>query len=265
MYSARIVNSLASKPPAGVLARGDALAERLPAQESMLQGMGGVFVNRDGDFSLQGREAWLFISIKNRGFRRAYIDRFIEMCEINGIAGHICPVDDPYRYNAMADLRCDTLPEEEAAKIERLSTDITRMAQKALNGKRSTRVDLVKWRDLEADTPAQYRQELTQAFRNGTRVRDILRSHVCSVKPVDSERSFERYSEFFLCEVPVLIHTYYSRGPTLDIYPGPQPKLFWQIELGDLETELPGLTALSRSCRPMLYFDTHDRSGKRLA
>ena len=255
MYSARKINELA-------YGNGLSVADRdLPARESTLSGMGGVLTNRAGDFELQGRDAWIFISIKNRGFNRPYIDRFIDMCEASGVQGHVCPVDDPYRYNAMAELKRDDLPPEEAAKIERLSSDIARMVQKAINGKCTTSVDIVKWADLEAATPPVYREELTRAFREGTRIRDILFEHVSSVKPIETERDFERFAEFFLCEVPVLLYAYYANGATLDIYPGPQPKFFWQIELGAFERELPELTALTRTERPMLYLDTHDRSG----
>jgi hypothetical protein len=263
MYSGRMVNALVD-PALQQGNRADtSVTELVPARECTLTGVGGVLTNRAGDFDLEGRDAWIFISIKNRGFNRPYIDRFIDMCDRCDIRGHVCPVDDPYRYNSMAELERDDLPPEEALKIERLSADISRMVQKAINGRRTTRVDIVKWRDLEEDTPKIYREELTAAFHARTKVRDVLHDHVTSVKPVTSERSFERYAKFFLCEVPVLIYSYYGRGPTLDIYPGPQPKFFWQIEMGLFEDELPQLTALTKSTRPMLYLDTHDRTGKR--
>lgn len=257
MYSARAVNCLSSgaiKPPSL------SPYERIPARESTLPGMGGVLSCRSADFSAKDRVAWLFISIKNRGFSKRYVNRFVSMCEAEGVRGHICPVDDPYRYNAMAELKCDDLPDGEMDKIERLSSDISRMAQKAINGQLSKLVTMVKWCDIEAQTPPEYRQELTRAFKDGTRVRDHLYEHVSSVKPIETERDFERYAEFFLCEVPVLMHAYYGHGATLDIYPGQQPKFFWQIELGVFEEELPKLTAMTRRGRSMLYLDTHDRS-----
>lgn len=237
--------------------------EHLPARECAIPGVGGILINRDGDFDLRGRDAWIFISIKNRGFNRPYINKFIDMCDRLDLRGHICPVDDPYRYNAMAELRCDTLPDTEAAKIERLSSDISRMAQKAINGKLSKNVDIVKWRDLEEATPSLYRAELTRAFNDRTAIYDALHAHVSTVKQFDTERDFERYAAFFLCEVPVLLYAYYGQGPTIDIYPGPQPAFFWQIELGHFARELPELTRLTQAGRPMLYLDTHDRSGMR--
>lgn len=263
MYSARIVNSLAETTADAESVAGFNVSELLPARECILPGIGGVLSNRTGDFDLQGRDAWIFISIKNRGFNRSYIDRFIDMCDGLGLNGHVCAVDDPYRYNSMAELKRDDLPEEEAAKIERLSSDITRMVQKAINGKRTTQVDIVKWRELEANTPPEYRAELTAAFQNGGRIREILYDHISSVKPIETEQDFERFAEFFLCEVPVLIYAYYCNGPTIDIYPGPQPRFFWQIELGLFADELPRLTALTKAGRSMLYLDTHDRSGNR--
>ncbi len=260
MYSARIVNSLAAARPDIAIPLGESVQEMLPATESLFPGLGGVLTNRTSDFDLSGREAWVFISIKNRGFNRPYIDRFIDLCDRSDIIGHVCPVDDPYRYNSMAELERDDLPEEEAAKIERLSTDITRMVQKAINGKRTQNVDIVKWCDLERNTPKKYRAELTAAFHDRTIIRDILYDHINSVKQTNCERSFERYAEFFLCEVPVLLHTYYRNVPTMDIYPGPQPNFFWQIEMGHFEQELPELTALTTAGRSMLYLDTHARS-----
>jgi len=263
MYSARAVNAGVKAYCAPSQSSLSNLGEILPAQEAVLPGFGGVLVNRLGDFALQERQAWIFISIKNRSFNRPYINRFIDMCDQLGLQGHICPVDDPYRYNAMAELQCDHLPDAEAEKIQRLSKDITRMVQKAINGKLTKNVDIVRWCDLEARTPTIYREELTRAFKAGGRIREALRQHIGAVKSFDTERDFERFAEFFLCEVPVLMHTYYNDGPSMDIYPGPQPKFFWEIELGVFESELPELTALTRSgSRSLLYLDTHDRSRK---
>ncbi len=263
MYSSRIVNSSFYKVAGKETGSRFHIDTVLPARECTLPGVGGVLSNRLSDFDLSGREAWMFISIKNRAFDRAYVNRFIEMCEVLGIQGHVCPVDGPYHYNRMAELGRDDLPGEEALKIERLTSDISRMVQKALNGSRTTRVDLVRWCDLEAETPPLYRSELTAAFNAGTAIRDAIFEQVGSVKELKDERTFERFAEFFLCEVPVLMYAYYSKGPTIDVYPGPQPKLLWTIELGLVENELPRLTALTRRGRAMLYLDTHDRRASR--
>ena len=264
MYSGRTVNSSYYQFPGpqktGSPFHIDAI---LPARECMIPGVGGMLSNRLSDFDLGGRDAWMFISIKNRAFDRTYVNRFIEMCEVLGIRGHICPVDAPYHYNRMAELGRDDLPAEEAAKIERVTAEISRMVEKALKGSLTTRVDHVRWQDLEAETPPQYRSELTTAFHEGTDIRNAIYEQVASVKQLEDERTFERFAEFFLCEVPVLMHAYYSKGATMDVYPGPQPKLLWSIELGLVEDELPMLTALTRSDRAMLYLDTHNRRASR--
>ena len=71
MYSARMVNLLSD---AAVVAetpeQSRSVNALLPARECVLPGVGGVLTNRAGDFDLQGRDAWIFISIKNRGFNR---------------------------------------------------------------------------------------------------------------------------------------------------------------------------------------------------
>jgi len=257
MYSARIVNDHAyyslDKPNPSI--------DKLHATESIFPGLGGVLTAREADFDIAGRIAWVFISIKNRSFNRAYINQFIDMCEKVGIDGRVCAVDTPYLYNVMAEHGLDHLPEAEAAKIETLSTNFQRMVEKALRGKQSSRVTLVQWPELEAETPQIYKDELASAFHGGSRVRDLFYDHVSSVKPIEDERQFERFAEFFLCEVPVLMHAYYSFGPTMDIYTGPQPAFFWQIEMGEFAEELPELTALTRRCRPMMFLDTHNRRG----
>ena len=255
MYSARVVNDSsydhAEKPLR--------ISNQLYATESILPGMGGVLSTREPDFDVTNRIAWIFISIKNRSFNRAYINGFIDLCEKVGIEGRICAVDAPYEYNAMAELGVETLAPSDAAKIHNLSGDFQRMVAKAIRGKRSERVQLVQWATLEEDTPQAYRDELAHAFYGHTAVRDALFEHVSSVKPVTDDIQFERFAKFFLCEVPVLLHAYYAYGATMDIYPGPQPSFFWQIELGEFANELPKLTALTQSGRPMLFLDTHNR------
>lgn len=255
MYSARIVNDHAYFS----LRKPDNISDQLYASESILPGLGGVLTAREPDFDVAGRVAWVFISIKNRSFNRAYINQFIDLCDKIGIEGRVCAVDRPYLFNAMAELEVDSLPEPEAAKIDTLSSNFQRMVEKALRGKKSERVKLVQWAELERETPQVYRDELAKAFYGGTRVRQLFYDHVSSVKPISSERQFERFAEFFLCEVPVLLHAYYAYGPTMDIYPGPQPAFFWQIELGEFAQELPELTALTQRGRPMLFLDTHNR------
>lgn len=259
MYSARVVNDHAYFHATEPLR----IHRQLFATESILPGVGGVLTCRKPDFDVTGRVAWLFISIKNRSFNRAYVNGFIELCEKVGIQGRVCAVDRPYKFNAMAALGLDQLGPQEAAGIDNLSADFQRMVAKAIRGTASSRVQLVQWSDLEHRTPQIYFDELAQAFYDGGAVRDMLYAHVSSVKPVRDDAQFERYAKFFLCEVPVLMHAYYADGATMDIYPGPQPAFLWQIELGEFEAELPNLTALARSGRPMLFLDTHNRRGAR--
>ena len=239
------------------------VSDWLPQRGATLAGMPGVLLNRAGDFDLQGREAWLFISIKNRRFTKSYIAWFVRFCEEHGLEGHVSPVDNPYLFNRMAELGLDDLddlPSAEAAKIGQLSSETARKAQKAINGHLSKRVDIVSWGDIETETPRVLLDEMRAAFDARTPVRDALHRHISSVKPVACERSFERYAEFFLREVPVLLHAYYRCGGTLDVYPGSQPDFFWEIETGRYARELPKLTALTKSGRSMLYMETHDQA-----
>ena len=250
-----------SDPDRDLAARPLTTRDIVPARRRSLSGVAGTLVSRDGRFELAGREAWIFVSIKNRKFNRQYIDWFIRMCAEHGLQGRICRVDDPYRYNRMAELGIYTLADEEVEKIERLSGDIGRMIQKAINGSRTTCVEMVTWRDLADNTPKAYHAELRHAYEARGLVREALSQHVRRMKPIESEKQLNQFVEFFLAEVPVLIHAYYRAGGSLDIYPGPQPEFFWQIELGLFEAELPLLTERTREGRTMLYFDTAEKPG----
>jgi hypothetical protein len=245
----------------GLITRQLTTRDIVPARAYTLSDVTGTLVNRAGDFELAGRHAWIFISIKNRKFNRPYVDWFIRMCDENGLNGHICRVDDPYKFNRMAELGVDILPEGEAEKIERLSNDIGRMVQKALNGSRTENVDMILWRDVARDTPSKYHDEIRAAFKKDGLVRKALSNHVRSVKDIETQEQLNRFVEFFLNEVPILFHAYYQSGGTLDIYPGSQPDFFWQVEMGVFEDELPLLTALTRQGRTMTYFDTITKPG----
>jgi hypothetical protein len=221
-----------------------------------LTGQQGVLTNLNSNFDLVGRDAWLFISIKNRRFNRIYLNWFIDFCDEVGLSGHICPVDTPYRYNRMAEMGRDYLQEGEEARIVQRSNEIVSMAKKGINGKRSNLVDIVRWAELESATPEVYLNELREAFYSGSRLRDMLFEHIACVKELNSEKTFERYAEFFLSEVPVLMQTYYGQGSVLDVYPGPQAEFLWSLELGEFKDELPELSKLAHSGESLLYFET---------
>ncbi len=209
-------------------------------------------------FDITERRSFLFISIKNRQFTKNYVNWFAEMSHEIGNEGIICPVDEPYYYNRMAELRTSHLPDSEFERIHKLAADVSRMAQKAINRSGNNRLRLTSWSEFSDQTPQKFKQEVQTAFDcNGPFQRAII-EHVASVKGDLDITALRSYAKFFLCEIPVLAAALYGSQPSLDVYPGDQADLFWQIELGDFEEELPELTTYIRSGEPLLYMNTID-------
>ena len=107
---------------------------------------------------------YLFISIKNRKFTREFIKWFIRLCETHDAKGRICVVDEPYLYNLKAELGVETLPAFERLKIETIAREVSRKAEKAINGSRHSRVSFISWQQLSQQTPAWMKREISNAF-----------------------------------------------------------------------------------------------------
>jgi len=208
-----------------------------------------------GDWT--GRLLALFMSIKNRKFNRELIDWFIGVCEAEGHQGLICSVDEPYVYNRMADLAVTDLPDTEVATIRQLSEERARMVRKALNGSRGNGVRFTSWQELSDGTPAWMKDEIRAAWESRGMFAEDIRKHVRLLKKIDDNAVIDRYAEFFLCETPVLIASYYRPGRGLvDVYPGANADVFRNIELGCYESEMPQTTKYARAGRPLIYLDT---------
>ena len=223
----------------------DLVCERAVCLQSISQG-----------FDISERCSYLFVSIKNRQFTRNYIDWFIEMSCKAGNEAVICPVDEPYHFNRMAELGIARLPIDEAQRIQKLAADVSRMAQKAINKSMNDRLRLVPWSEFSDRTPSRFKREVQTAFDSEGLFQQTIIDHVASVKGDLDKAVLRAYAEFFLCEIPVLASALYSKRGSLDVYPGDQADLFWQLELGDFEEELPELTAHVQSGEPLLYMNT---------
>ncbi len=199
----------------------------------------------------------LFISIKNRKFTRDYINWFVGVCDRNNYRGLICAVDEPYLYNRMAELGVDILPEDETRKIYRLSKEVTRKAEKVVRGTLSKNVSLSEWAIISHSTPAWMKEETFVAYQQKGAFWAHIRNHISLIKNNVDDASLDRYARFFLCELPVLVYSYYRlESGVVDVYPGPNADIFQMIEQGVFEDELPRMTAYAHSGCPLAYLDT---------
>ena len=201
---------------------------------------------------------YLFISIKNRKFTRELIQWFINLCEAHGKKGRICVVDEPYIYNLQAELGVETLTVSEQFKIEKIAHEVSRKAEKAINGSRHSGVSFISWQQMSKQTPEWMKQEIWDAFSHNGSFRQQILDQVINVKGNGlSETKLEDYAKFFLCELPVLINAYYSYAQgIIDVYPGFMPNIFWHMEKSTFEQQLPKTTAFIRSGKNIVYIDT---------
>ena len=203
--------------------------------------------------------AWLFVSLKNRKFTRAYIDWFIDFCGSETRAGVICLVDSPYRFNKMAELSVDQLSLEDEKKHSQISTEMTRKVNKALNGKDNPSIRFQNWGELEAETPEEMKAEVLSAFQSRGSFYATITSHVAIMKNCDDREMIDRLSCFFLAELPVLFYAYYRGDQIIDVYPGEQPAFFRQFEEGMFGDELPVCTKFIKEGSPFIYLQTFDK------
>ena len=206
----------------------------------------------------QERPAYLFISLKNRAFTRTFIAWFVDACQTHFSDGQICIVDEPYHFNRQAELGITgRLPAEEVAKLEQLAWEINRKVSKVISFRGNHKVSVIDWHMLSATTPAWMKAEIQAAFeRKGDFYEKVLKQVLLMKGNQRPIADLERFAGFFLCELPVLLHVYYSsQVGIVDIYPGNQAQILWQIEAGDFREELPVITRQILAGPKLVYLD----------
>ncbi len=171
--------------------------------------------------------------------------------------GVVYVVDEPYIYNRQAELGMESLPLAETQKLERISWEVHQKAQNVIQGQGSNRVRVDTWQSLGQRTPAWMKAEVRNAF---TQRRDFYHQvfqEVVAIKGSCSNKTqLERFAEFFLCEVPILVYAYYADPQGIvDVYPGHNASILWQIEQGLWRAELPQTTEFALAGPELVYLD----------
>jgi hypothetical protein len=191
---------------------------------------------------LASRRGLLAISIKNPRFSNALISSFARICCDNMAQGLVTVVDRPYELNLRAAGRGPAWEHAEIEKLRRIAAETRIRVTRMLAKERASRIELLDWNTLEEVTPAWLTDEIHAGWnRRGIFYADVL-AQTQTVIPETEQPLLERYAEFMIDELPVLLYLYYfGCEQVVDFYPGPQPLLFWKLEAGVYAEELPEL------------------------
>ncbi|MGB0498754.1 MAG: hypothetical protein ACPGID_10475 [Rubricella sp.] len=195
--------------------------------------------------AVRDRAAHLFVSVRNRAFDTGLLRAYCHLVRDNFPAGGcITVVDEPYRHNIAA---LATDPAERAralAGLERLSAERRRQCEKRIRGDSGGSVTLVDWRALAAAVPEAIRAECEAAFRQDPEIAALMREQAAlAAAHYGRPDAAEAFLPFLEEELPVLLHSYH-KGPVLDVYPGPQLRIIWEIDSGRFDDRLPTLAGM---------------------
>ena len=192
------------------------------------------------DSDLRGRIGLLAISVRNPRFSNCLIAAFCRAAQECLAGGVVTVVDRPYERNVAAG---GGTPEEQRRRIETLRRVAaeTRVRVARIVAKHAGPISIEPWDALAAQTPERLIRGIRAAWeRRGRFYADVLAQSRAVLPSVPAGDALESYAEFLLEELPVLLHRYYQHPEeVVDIYPGPQPALFWRIEAGAYADEMP--------------------------
>ncbi len=210
-----------------------------------------------------GRSGLLAVSIKNPRFSNRLVTAFIALCQHTLESGVITVVDAPYERNLLAAGLGDEWLRRERVTLRRIADETRSRIERRLRAAAATRVRLLDWQDFAGQTPEWVAQEVRQAWeRRGGFHRAVLAQTFRAIPGLEPGPRAECHAEFVLEELPALLNWYYTaEHGCVDVYPGAQPELFWQIEAGAHADELPRLSARVRAGRSLVYLDVQAAEG----
>lgn len=201
------------------------------------------------DADLRTRTGLLAISVKNPRFSNALIAAFCRACRERFAAGAVTVVDKPYERNVAAGRGTPDRQRQEIDTLRRVATEARVRVGRIVARHGGGAVSIEPWDALAAETPEWLIRGIRAAWgRRGRFHADVLAQSRAILPHAPAPVALERYAEFLLEELPVLLHRYYFRpDEVVDVYPGPQPAVFWRIEAGAYADEMPDLA--DRLCR----------------
>lgn len=209
------------------------------------------------------RSAWLMISVKNPAFSNRLVDGFCRLvADVGFRQAYVTIVDTPYIANIRANQHDAAFAAAEIEKLQRISAEQLARCERVLRRHPASDISLRPWAELERTIPQWMRDEVHTAFHTPTRFRsDVLaRTRLAVPGEVPDER-LAQFAQFLVEELPVLTGLYYlDRGSIVDVYPGENPELIWNVERGTYARELPRITALAQASEGLAYVDFRERA-----
>lgn len=210
---------------------------------------------------LSNQSFLIAVSMKNKAFSNEWLESVISVIKNHNGTAIITLVDTPYLHGllrgktygekltrGLADL--DKIRSENQLRLQRLADQYPKI------------VTFIEWSNFARVTPDSIKAEFIYAFKEEQRVFELVGEQLCNtIGRILSKEEIDANSGFFTEEVPVLLNLYYSslKG-YLDVYPGPQANLFWEVEAGLLEDELPLITHLAKNAPSLVYANVQMRA-----
>lgn len=207
--------------------------------------------------ALKYRTGHLMISLKNRRFDTQLIDLFCRVSSEHMNSGYITVVDAPYIHNVDAITSDPQERKRKVAGVTRLSADRTTQVKKVLKRYPDNRICLLPWCDLVSRVPDWITEEVASAYQRTGRFGRKLSRHCRAMLPAfDSANDPMAFERFLVEEIPPLLYAYYLLdGGVVDFYPGPLPSFVWDIDLGQLASELPRVSELAKRHAGVSYVE----------
>lgn len=201
---------------------------------------------------LSGAKFFVGVSLKNPRFSARWLECVLR--DSLHFAGSvlITLVDLPYFSSAFQDapLRSHS---NVASRLETVREQVLRRIE-AARRKVSCQSSFVEWSVLSQSVDYEVRREVKEAFAKRGR---FFRAVVAQTERTRGHRmsgSPEIYCSFLIEEIPTLVDIYYRRFQEfVDVYPGPNASVMWQLDTLRFSGELPIATELAASANSLTY------------
>ncbi len=207
-----------------------------------------------GVTEITGSDFLIAVSMRNPKFSNDWLDEVLAGIRRWRGRALITLVDVPYLASIEV-LSTDDRSKREALRIyeRQRSEQATRLERIAAQNEDIS--DYISWDTLLSLSSVELATELHAAFRRRGLVYGLVLGQVRRLfVDLEDEARLENLAQFFLLEVPTLLHLYYQLAEgCIDVYPGDQASFFWELDCGRLVDELPTASQVVARARPHTY------------
>ncbi|MFY9838473.1 MAG: hypothetical protein WAK55_18770 [Xanthobacteraceae bacterium] len=212
---------------------------------------------RAGIADLQGKNGYLMVSVKNPSFSGRIINTYCDLVARHFGRGEVILVDTPYASTISAIEDDETVRGQKLANLNRLADEKRRFIERIL-AKRALCLPVRSFDQVARAISPSLLYEVRSAFEREGRFRRAILKRTREVVPaIIPDTLLPRFAEFLVSEIPVLCFLYYGHGEpgVVDVYPGENLQIIWDIERGLYVDELPGISRLAERSPRLIYVD----------